>query len=99
MRLTPEQITIIKEATCELAGNDARAWLFGSRVDDQSKGGDVDLLVEVDGEVIEPALLSAKIATRVSLAMYGRKVDVIIKASNLKQLPIHTMALQEGVQL
>jgi predicted nucleotidyltransferase len=99
MRLTAEQITIIKHATYELAGHDARTWLFGSRVDDQSKGGDVDLLVEVDAEVIEPAQLSAKIATRVSLAMHGRKVDVIIKAPNLKQLPIHIVALQEGVRL
>jgi FlaA1/EpsC-like NDP-sugar epimerase len=55
--------------------------------------------VEVDAEVIEPAQLSAKIATRVSLAMHGRKVDVIIKAPNLKQLPIHTFALQEGICL
>jgi len=55
--------------------------------------------VEVDAEVTEPAQLSAKIATRVSLAMHGRKVDVIIKAPNLKQLPIHTVALKEGVQL
>ena len=51
MRLTPEQVTSIKEATLDLAGVGARVWLFGSRTDDQSKGGDVDLLVEVDGEV------------------------------------------------
>jgi len=99
MRLTPEQVASIKEATLDLAGVGARVWLFGSRADDQSKGGDVDLLVEVDGEVFEPAQLSAKIATRVSRSMHGRKVDVIIKSPNLKQLPIHQMALTEGVLL
>jgi predicted nucleotidyltransferase len=99
MRLTPEQVTSIKEATLDLAGVGARVWLFGSRTDDQSKGGDVDLLVEVDGEVSEPAQLSAKIATRVSRSMHGRKVDVIIKSPNLKQLPIHQMAIAEGVLL
>jgi hypothetical protein len=31
--------------------------------------------------------------------MYGRKVDVLIKAPNLKLLPIHSIALAEGIRL
>ena len=59
----------------------------------------MDLLLEVDEAVHEPAQLAARLAARVSHSMYGRKVDVVIKAPNILQLPIHTVALTEGVLL
>ena len=99
MRLTPGQISVIRECTAQLAGGAARVWLFGSRVRDDARGGDVDLMLELDEPVAEPAQLSSQLAARVSRAMYGRKVDVLIKAPNLSHLPIHTIALAEGVQL
>jgi hypothetical protein len=68
-------------------------------VDDESRGGDVDLLLELDAPVEEPAQLAARLAAKVSRAMNGRKVDVLIKAPNLRLLPIHTVALTEGVRL
>jgi predicted nucleotidyltransferase len=99
MRLSLEQISAIREGAFELAGDAARVWLFGSRVRDDERGGDVDLLLELDDAVAEPAQLSARLASRVSRAMYGRKVDVLIKAPNLMHLPIHAIALSEGVRL
>lgn len=99
MRITPEQIVTIRQGVSQLAGDAARVWLFGSRVRDEARGGDVDLLVELDVAVAEPAQLSARLASLVSRAMYGRKVDVLIKAPNLKLLPIHTVALAEGIRL
>jgi len=99
MRITPEQIVAIRKAVSQLAGDAARVWLFGSRVRDDARGGDVDLLLELDEAVTEPAQLSARLAARVSRAMYGRKVDVLIKAPNLLLLPIHSIALAEGIRL
>lgn len=99
MRMTPDQITAIRSGVSQLAGEAARVWLYGSRVHDTARGGDVDLLVEIDVAVAEPALLSAQLASKVSRAMYGRKVDVLIKAPNLKLLPIHSIALAEGIRL
>ena len=46
MRLSPAQIDIIKTTAQTVLGDGARVTLFGSRVDDQAKGGDVDLYVE-----------------------------------------------------
>ena len=46
LRLTPEQAAIIRSAAAEAFGSDARVWLFGSRVDDSKRGGDIDLLIE-----------------------------------------------------
>lgn len=82
-----------------MAGDAARVWLFGSRVHDDLRGGDVDLLLELDDAVLEPAQLAARLAAQVSRAMFGRKVDVIVKAPNLLHLPIHSVALAEGVRL
>lgn len=99
MRLSPEQITAIRAGVSLLAGDTDRVWLFGSRVRDQERGGDVDLLLEMDEPVAEPAQLSARLAAQVSKSMYGRKVDVLIQAPNLMRLPIHAIALAEGVRL
>lgn len=99
MRLTPDQIAVVRQSTALLAGNAARVWLFGSRVHDDERGGDVDLMLDLDVAVEEPAQLSARLATQVSKSMFGRKVDVLIKAPNLQHLPIHTIALAEGIQL
>jgi hypothetical protein len=46
MRLTASQIETIRNTTQQNFGADASVWLFGSRVDDTRRGGDVDLYVE-----------------------------------------------------
>lgn len=99
MRISREQIETIRTLTREIAGPDACVRLFGSRLDDAACGGDVDLLVEIDRPVENPALLGARMAAKISRAFHGRKVDVIISAPNLARLPIHEIAAREGVRL
>ena len=82
-----------------MLGDGARVMLFGSRVDDETKGGDVDVMIEVPQSLAEPALVSARIASRISRAMHGRKVDVLLKAPNLQEQAIHRIAAQQGVTL
>jgi hypothetical protein len=45
MRLTRDQARASVVATQELAGVDTSVRLFGSRLDEQRRGGDIDLLV------------------------------------------------------
>ena len=54
MRLTSSQIEMIRNTAQVVFGDVVRVTLFGSRVDDRSKGGDVDLMVEVSNIVDEP---------------------------------------------
>ncbi|MFI3185644.1 MAG: nucleotidyltransferase domain-containing protein [Methylococcaceae bacterium] len=48
MRLTPSQAQITKNTVDCILGIPCRVWLFGSRVDDDARGGDIDLMVEVE---------------------------------------------------
>ena len=70
--------------------------VFGSRLDDTAKGGDLDLMLELPEPVENPALMAARLSALVSRLMFGRKVDVLLSAPNLKRLPIHELAFKEG---
>ena len=96
MRLAAEQIACIREVVRQEAGPDARVRVFGSRLDDARRGGDVDLLVELDRAVTNPAWLAARISARVTRAMHGREVDVVVSAPNLARSAVHAVAEREG---
>lgn len=96
MRLTDDQITALRLLTRDIAGEEARVLLFGSRLRDDARGGDVDLLVELPHPVDNPALLAARISARAMRVLHGRNVDVLLSAPNLRRLPIHEIALKEG---
>lgn len=96
MRLTDQQIQIIRQLAQQVAGSQSRVRVFGSRLDDAAKGGDLDLMLELPEPVDNPALIAAQMSARVSRAMHGRKVDVLLSAPNLMRLPIHEVAFREG---
>ena len=99
MRLNEEQAHQIHKIALEIAGEGARVRLFGSRLDDSARGGDVDLLLEVPQRIENPAYVATFLSARVSRLFGGRKVDVLIAAPNLAHLPIHDIALRDGVLL
>jgi predicted nucleotidyltransferase len=99
MRLTEEQIGSIRRIVGDTAGPEVTVRVFGSRLRDDAVGGDLDLLMECPTAVEHPAALSARLSTRISRSLYGRKVDVLLLAPNLRRLPIHEIALQEGKAL
>jgi len=99
VRLTSSQIQVIKHKASEVFGDNANVYLFGSRLDDQARGGDIDLLIESKTTVERPAVLSSKLAAKVMIANNGLKVDVVLIAPNLSQQSIHKVALKTGVLL
>ena len=94
MRLTPAQINAIQSTVHAVLGEGAQVTLFGSRVDDQQKGGDVDLYVETS----QPDLMK-KIRCKVSLQdQLDMPVDLIVKPHDDRS-PIALIAKQEGIRL
>ncbi len=100
MRLTPNQTKIICESTAKYFGTQAHIWLFGSRVDDQAKGGDIDLYIESPIPNADD-LISAKLQLLRELhkKLGEQKIDVVIQGSATADLPIHRIAKQSGVLL
>jgi|SRR3989338_2918033 len=96
MRLTDHQTRIIRQLASQVAGSQSRVRVFGSRLDDAARGGDLDLMLELPEPVDNPALMAAQMSAQVSRAMHGRKVDVLVSAPNLMRLPIHDLAFKEG---
>lgn len=99
LRLTSQvQIAIVQTFQQFFAEGD-HIWLFGSRVDDAKRGGDIDLYIETQ-ESDTGTLRNQKIKFLVNLEkkIGEQKIDVVIKTPQ-KTLPIHTEAKATGVFL
>ncbi len=99
MRIRPQDITAIRTTIYATAPAAGAICLFGSRLNDDARGGDIDLMVDFESPVENPAFLAARLAVQVSRAVFNRKVDVILRAPNLINIAIHQIALDEGVML
>ncbi|WOG27211.1 nucleotidyltransferase domain-containing protein [Endozoicomonas sp. 8E] len=98
MRISPEKKDDIIELVRKEISQQAQIWLFGSRVRDGARGGDIDLLIEVDG-LSNP--VEKKIHLRLALEdRWGeQKVDILIHNTQYPEQPIHRIAKLEGVRL
>lgn len=97
MRLSSEQMHIIKQTVALNLGDGAQVRLFGSRLDDAAKGGDVDLHISLAQPIAEPVWATAQLAARLERELGGRKVDVRLWSRDEKMLPIDQAALSTGV--
>ena len=78
MRISTKDQKIICEAVHEL-DSDARIYLFGSRVDDQAKGVDIDLLVISDRLKFNDLL---KLRPMILDQIGWQQLDLIIKKNS-----------------
>ena len=81
--------------------NTARIWLFGSRVDDHKRGGDIDLLIETE-ETDVRRIVKTELAFMVKLQMQlgEQKIDVLVDYPSRKVIPpIVEVAKQTGILL
>jgi predicted nucleotidyltransferase len=76
-------------------GTSAAVWLFGSRVDDAQKGGDVDLYVETDE--VNLAIPIARARGKLAVVL-GRYVDLVVN-NHTREEPIYEVAKSQGVLL
>jgi len=74
MRLSPAQTDVILTCVRQQYGADASVMLFGSRLDDSARGGDVDLLVDTAGP---PTLRQRALATLALEQALNLPVDIL----------------------
>jgi len=103
MRLTPQQSQTVKTLAHQYFGHDVGLWLFGSRADDNKRGGDYDFLIETalrDGKEIISQKIKLLAALQSSPAFEDEKIDLVIKRrASTFDMPIYHVAKQEGVPL
>lgn len=77
MRLTPEQREQIVRTVRDQIGADASVWLYGSRTNGHSRGGDVDLLIRPSRSVdaTEQARLHGRLEQELSLPVDVSFID------------------------
>lgn len=98
MRLTDHEVAAIKAAAREAFGETAVVRLFGSRVDDSLRGGDIDLHVEVDPPVDEWAA-KGKFEDRLFARIEPRKVDVIVHERGTTPRGFQRIGYRDGIVL
>ena len=99
MRLDDNTREIIKSEVVSQLGNGAVVRLFGSRVDDAQRGGDIDLFIEPGQPLAHRVRAECRLAASLFIKLGGRKVDVLIGDPLKPQRPIYERALRQGVIL
>lgn len=101
MRLTDGQRLAIREAITRHFGAEARVQLFGSRVDDSRRGGDIDLLVEIqslDPDSQEAVTRKLRAIAEIQSKIGERKVDLVI-ANATSEKEVVRQARKQGVRV
>ncbi len=96
MRLTPYEIESIKKAFKESFG-DGKIYLFGSRVDDTKRGGDIDLYLVPTKKFDNERKRKIKFLIKLDEHIGEQKIDVVLAKD--KNRLIEQEALKYGVEL
>jgi predicted nucleotidyltransferase len=101
MRLNETEQDVIKAAAHECFGPETSVRLFGSRVRQERRGGDIDLLVKTP---LSDAAQISRAHTRFLAKLYERlgeqKIDVLIDhPGRATRPPIYDIAQRDGVML
>ena len=78
MRLRDYEISVIKDAVNNCFGPTAKVSLFGSRIDDSKKGGDIDLLIEADIISSDIYINKIRVLTEIQMKLGEQKIDLIV---------------------
>lgn len=94
MRLNHAELASIR-STLRSVDPEGRIFLYGSRVDDARRGGDIDVFLDAS----RPIDLKTALTTQVLLsAACDTKVDLLVKSPGDEEMPIHQIA-RRGVPL
>ena len=98
MRLGPGEIEAILQAALAVFGERATVRVFGSRVHDRLRGGDLDLYLEVEAG---QATIANEMRFRdlIERPLDELKVDIVLHERGRPLGPIDEIARRDGVRL
>ncbi len=95
MRLSKREIEAILQVAEDIYGTDVKVYLFGSRVDDSRRGGDIDLLVRTTSAK-KGILERVRMASRIKSLIGDQKIDII---GDYEDNQVVREALKNGILL
>jgi len=101
MRLSENEINTIRILARNIFGQQTIVRLFGSRIDDSKKGGDIDLCLQIGEEFPTRTLMlkKAEFLTKLEQCIGEQKIDLLVQTNANCELPIFRSALKEGIIL
>jgi len=99
IRLPPNYQTTITGIAAKVFGESASVWLFGSRLNDAAKGGDVDLLIKLESPTADKAVLAARYNAMLQMKLGLQKFDILVIDPSTPLKQIHQQALSDDVRL
>jgi predicted nucleotidyltransferase len=95
MRLSAPEVSAIREEI-ERLDSEAEVCLFGSRVDDTARGGDIDLLVLSDSLGFRDVL---RLRVRIQDRIGQQQLDLVVRRKDQAGEPLAAPAMETGVRL
>ena len=99
MRLSQQTQQIIRDTVQEIFGAEANVKLFGSRLNDDARGGDIDLLVELTTVTAEIERKTMQLTARLQMRIGDQPIDVLVIDPATPRQSIHEQAAKTGIRL
>ena len=95
MRLQRQEIQTILQVARNIYGEKVQVYLFGSRIDDTKRGGDIDLLIRTEG-IKKGVLARIRMIAQLKYLLGDQKIDII---GDHEESLVAQEALRKGVLL
>lgn len=96
MRLSEEQKAIVRQIGHDVFGDNIQLALFGSRLDDSLKGGDIDILVKSDHPLTDKVMKMLTMTARLQLQLGDQPIDILVYDPETDMSPVYEQALING---
>jgi predicted nucleotidyltransferase len=96
MRLSEEQKAIVKQVGYDIFGDNVQLSLFGSRLNDHLKGGDIDILVKSDQPLTGKMIKMLTMTARLQMRLGDQPIDILIYDPETPLSPVYEQALANG---
>ena len=99
MRLSEKEICSIKQNVAKYFGEGTKLVLFGSRISDEKRGGDIDLLIEPLADAGDLYYKKLQFTAAVKQEIGDQKLDIILKRKENEDRVIVVQAMKTGIVL
>jgi len=97
MRISESNIQTIRATFKNCFGSNDHLWVFGSRVNDLQRGGDMDFYIETEEDTSNALNSKMKFVNALWKVLGEQKIDVVLNVLSQSSLPIYQIAKSNGV--